>query len=50
MRFPSLPGFVFHDSRGIEAGSVNEVKIIEEFVKERSESVQNKGEQLHAIW
>ncbi|KAI0320649.1 hypothetical protein OF83DRAFT_1169191 [Amylostereum chailletii] len=48
--FPSLPGFVFHDSRGIESGSENEVVTIEAFVKRRSQSVKNKSEQLHAIW
>ncbi|KAI0317593.1 hypothetical protein OF83DRAFT_1120442 [Amylostereum chailletii] len=48
--FPSLAGFVFHDSRGLEAGSVTEVATIENFVKRRSEAVQNKDEQLHAIW
>ncbi|KAI0317600.1 hypothetical protein OF83DRAFT_1120481 [Amylostereum chailletii] len=48
--FPSLPGFVFHDSRGIEAGSVNELTMVQEFVSYRSESVKDKKSQLHAIW
>ncbi|KAI0313373.1 hypothetical protein OF83DRAFT_558280 [Amylostereum chailletii] len=48
--FPSLPGFVFHDSCGIEAGSFDEVVEIECFVKNRSLLVKNKHKQLHAIW
>ncbi|EIW77923.1 hypothetical protein CONPUDRAFT_61895 [Coniophora puteana RWD-64-598 SS2] len=47
----TYPGsrFVFHDSRGIEAGSVNEVQIIRDFVRERA-SKESLAERLHAIW
>ncbi|KAI0313377.1 hypothetical protein OF83DRAFT_1141705 [Amylostereum chailletii] len=50
MVFPSLPGFVFHDSRGLESGADTEVTTIEAFVKDRTQSVKDKRQQLHAIW
>ena len=48
--FPSLPGFVFHDSCGMEAGSDEELGRIKAFVKERSSDSKNPDKQLHAIW
>ncbi|EIW77702.1 hypothetical protein CONPUDRAFT_61484 [Coniophora puteana RWD-64-598 SS2] len=47
----TYPGsrFIFHDSRGIEAGSVDEFQIIHNFVRERA-SKQSLSEHLHAIW
>ncbi|KAI0317456.1 hypothetical protein OF83DRAFT_1058653 [Amylostereum chailletii] len=48
--FPSLPGFIFHDSCGIEAGSSNKTAAIERFVKDRSLLMKDKRKQLHAIW
>jgi hypothetical protein len=48
--FPKLPGFVFHDCCGVEAGGVTEKDLIEDFVKEHSTSVKDKTSILHAIW
>ncbi|KAJ7264104.1 hypothetical protein B0H12DRAFT_1102861 [Mycena haematopus] len=50
IRFPSRPGFVFHDSRGVEAGSITELSTVQRFIKERSLAVTNLQNQLHAIW
>ncbi|KAF8816785.1 hypothetical protein BYT27DRAFT_7181244 [Phlegmacium glaucopus] len=47
--FESNPGFIFHDSRGFEAGSAEELKTVQEFIKERLKA-KNVKEQLHAIW
>ncbi|KAJ7434889.1 hypothetical protein B0H11DRAFT_1756784 [Mycena galericulata] len=47
--FSSKPGFVFHDSRGVEAGSTKELSVVKQFVEDRS-SVDNSRKQLHAIW
>ncbi|EIW77595.1 hypothetical protein CONPUDRAFT_62041 [Coniophora puteana RWD-64-598 SS2] len=41
--------FIFHDSRGIEAGSVDEFQIIHKFIRERA-SKTSLAEHLHAIW
>ncbi|KAJ7733114.1 hypothetical protein B0H16DRAFT_170569 [Mycena metata] len=50
IRFRSRPGFVFHDSRGVEAGSATELSAVQRFVDERSTAVKNLRNQLHAIW
>ena len=49
IRFPSRPGFVFHDSRGFEAGSVDEFATVRKFVEDSS-TTRSVKEQLHAIW
>ncbi|KAJ7900832.1 hypothetical protein B0H13DRAFT_2664081, partial [Mycena leptocephala] len=49
IRFPSRPGFIFHDSRGVEAGSAEELSTVQQFVENRS-SATSVREQLHAIW
>jgi len=49
MIFEGNPGFIFHDSRGFEAGGVQEFQLVQEFIKERSKA-KNVKEQLHAIW
>ncbi|KIM42373.1 hypothetical protein M413DRAFT_132594 [Hebeloma cylindrosporum] len=41
--------FIFHDSRGIESGSEDELKIVEEFIQKREQLVDWKN-QLHVIW
>jgi len=41
--------FIFHDSRGIEAGSEDELKIVKEFIQKRERLVDLK-DQLHVIW
>jgi len=47
----TYPGsrFIFHDSRGIEAGSLDEFQIIHTFIRERA-SKPSLDKQLHAIW
>jgi hypothetical protein len=48
--FSSHTGYVFHDSRGFEAGNDdNELKVVREFVNRRSRERQLK-DRLHAIW
>jgi len=47
--FKSNPGFVFHDSRGFEAGAVEELNKVKQFIIERSKMV-NLSQQLHVIW
>ena len=47
--YESKPDFVFHDSRGFEAGSDQEMKLVQEFINKRSSS-ENVDERLHAIW
>jgi hypothetical protein len=41
--------FIFHDSRGIEAGSEGELKIVKEFIQKREQLVDLR-DQLHVIW
>ncbi|KZP09843.1 hypothetical protein FIBSPDRAFT_839117 [Athelia psychrophila] len=47
--FPSNPGFIFHDSRGFESGSTQELEDVKKFITARSGSA-NTGNQIHAIW
>ena len=49
MIFKGNPGFIFHDSRGFEAGGDRELKLVQEFIQQRSKA-KNVNEQLHAIW
>ncbi|KAJ7897556.1 hypothetical protein B0H14DRAFT_2226755, partial [Mycena olivaceomarginata] len=48
--FRSKPGFVFHDSRGVEAGSATELSTVQQFVEERSLAAKDLQTQLHVIW
>ena len=41
--------FIFHDSRGIEAGSEDELNVVKEFIQKREQLVDLK-DQLHVIW
>jgi hypothetical protein len=41
--------FVFHDSRGFEAGAVEEFDRVKEFIMERSKELYLR-DQLHVIW
>ncbi|KAJ7784044.1 hypothetical protein B0H14DRAFT_2538160 [Mycena olivaceomarginata] len=50
IRFCSRPGFVFHDSCGVEAGSATELSTVQQFVHKRSLAVTDLRDQLHAIW
>lgn len=47
--FPSNPGFIFHDSRGVESGSAKEFKIVKDFITRRGTEDTLKR-RLHAIW
>ena len=53
--YPSNPRFVFHDSRGVEAGagSENSSKLhpeyIQKFINDRAQETHLR-DQLHAIW
>lgn len=47
--FKSNPGFVFHDSRGFEAGGAEELEKVKEFITKRSKRT-NLSDQLHVIW
>ena len=41
--------FIFHDSRGIEAGSEDELQLVKEFIQTREQHRELKN-QLHVIW
>ena len=47
--FTSRDGYIFHDSRGFEAGGQDELKTVKEFVKNKSQQKQLR-DRLHAIW
>ena len=49
MIFETNPGFIFHDSRGFEAGGDRELKLVQEFIAQRAKAKDVK-EQLHVIW
>jgi hypothetical protein len=49
MIFKSNEGFVFHDSRGFEAGRASELEKVKDFLKKCSTS-KNHRKQLHVIW
>jgi hypothetical protein len=49
LTFTSHDGYIFHDSRGFEAGGEDELKIVQEFVRHKSRERQLK-DRLHAIW
>ena len=59
--YPSSPRFVFHDSRGIEAGAESDphgtanetsklrMEYIQKFIDDRAQK-RHTRDQLHAIW
>ncbi|KAJ6455187.1 hypothetical protein C8R45DRAFT_846054 [Mycena sanguinolenta] len=47
--FKSNRQFIFHDSRGFESGSANEVQTVKDFIAARSAATA-LSDQLHAIW
>jgi hypothetical protein len=62
--YPSSPRFVFHDSRGIEAGAESDchieaeeghdssqlrIEYIQKFIDDRTQQTRTE-DQLHAIW
>ena len=49
LTFTNHTGYVFHDSRGFESGEEKELKIVQDFVRHKSQEGQ-LNERLHAIW
>jgi hypothetical protein len=49
LTFTNHDGYVFHDSRGFEAGDETELKIVQDFVRRRSLE-RDLNKRLHAIW
>ena len=49
MRFESNRAFVFHDSRGFEAGRTSELDKVKDFVQKRSTN-KDIRDHLHVIW
>ncbi|KAG1723321.1 hypothetical protein EDB19DRAFT_364496 [Suillus lakei] len=49
MVFRHNPGFVFHDSRGFEAGGESEFNMVKAFIADRSKERDIK-KRLHVIW
>ena len=47
--FTNHDGYLFHDSRGFEAGGEEELKIVQDFVSRKSSERELK-DKLHAIW
>ncbi|KAH8986641.1 hypothetical protein EDB86DRAFT_3082693 [Lactarius hatsudake] len=47
--FSNNEGYVFHDSRGIESGSTEELEILQEFVRRKC-GERRLQDRLHAIW
>ncbi|KAI9447334.1 hypothetical protein BJY52DRAFT_1206550 [Lactarius psammicola] len=47
--FSNHRGYVFHDSRGIESGSKEELEILQEFIQRKC-GERRLGSRLHAIW
>ena len=49
MIFRSNQGFIFHDSRGFEAGGASELDDVKLFIKQRAKE-KKLPNQIHAIW
>jgi hypothetical protein len=47
--FTNHDGCIFHDSRGFEAGGVDELRIVQDFIRRKSRESRLK-DRLHAIW
>ena len=47
--FSNHDGYIFHDSRGLEAGSDEELGIVQRFIRERCRERKLQS-RLHAIW
>ena len=47
--FTNHNGYIFHDSRGFEAGGQDELEIVQGFIKSQSQQKQLR-DRLHAIW
>jgi hypothetical protein len=47
--FTNHDGYIFHDSRGFEAGGEEELQIVQDFVRRKSRE-ERLEDRLHAIW
>ena len=47
--FSNHPGYIFHDSRGIESGSIEELGILQEFIRRKCGETRLR-DRLHTIW
>ena len=47
--FSNHTGYIFHDSRGIESGGIEELEILKEFIRRKCGETR-LGRKLHAIW
>ena len=47
--FSNHSGYVFHDSQGIESGSIDELEILKEFIQRKC-GEKRLRDRLHAIW
>ena len=47
--FENHDGYIFHDSRGFEPGSEDELRTVQKFVDRKSREKRLK-DRLHAIW
>jgi hypothetical protein len=47
--FTNHTGYIFHDSRGFEAGGEDELNFVQEFVRRKLREPQLR-DRLHAIW
>ncbi len=47
--FENNKGYIFHDSRGFESGSEDELAIVQDFVRKKA-GEKRLEDRLHAIW
>jgi len=47
--FSNHKGYVFHDSRGIECGGIEELETLREFIQRKASANQLQS-RIHAIW
>ena len=47
--FSNYDSYIFHDSRGFEAGGIEELRIVQEFIRKRS-GERRLRDRIHAIW
>jgi hypothetical protein len=49
LTFTNHDGYIFHDSRGLESGGEQELQIVQDFVRRKSQE-DRLEDRLHAIW
>ncbi|KAH9168907.1 GTP-binding protein [Lactarius sanguifluus] len=47
--FSNHGGYIFHDSRGIESGGIDELQILQRFIRRKCQETRLR-DRLHAIW